>query len=80
MGSGKSDALLKGYSLPVVCTECNEIYDRIVHSPIGEKLDEKCEECGSKKYTEWDYKSKKCPKCKLGIIGESEGGVLIMAD
>ena len=33
-----------------------------------------------KKYTEWDYESKKCPKCKDGIIGESEGGVLIMAD
>ena len=47
---------------------------------IGEKLNEQCEECGSKKYTEWDYESKKCPKCKDGIIGESEGGVLIMAD
>jgi len=31
--------------------KCNEIYDRIVHSPIGKKLHGKCEECGSKKYT-----------------------------
>ena len=55
-------------------------YDRIIHSPIGEKLKGKCEECGSKKYTEWDYESKKCPKCKDGIIDESDEGVLIMAD
>ncbi len=55
-------------------------YDRIIHSPIGEKLNGKCEECGSKKYIEWDYESKKCPKCKHGIIGESNGGVHIMAD
>ena len=40
----------------------------------------KCEECGSKKYTEWDYEAKKCPQCKDGIIGESDWGVLIMAD
>ena len=38
------------------------------------------EECGSKKYTEWDYESKKCPQCKDGIIDESDEGVLIMAD
>ena len=80
VGSGKPDALMMGDTLPVVCTKCNEIYDRLVHSPIGKKLDEQCEECGSKKYTEWNYESKKCPKCKDGIIGESEGGVLIMAD
>ena len=55
-------------------------FDRIIHSPIGEKLNGKCYECGNKKYTEWDYKAKKCPQCKDGIINESEGGVLIMAD
>ena len=27
-GSGKPDALFKGYTLPVVCSKCNEIYDR----------------------------------------------------
>ena len=27
-----------------------------------------------KDYNEWEYESKKCPKCKDGIIGESEGG------
>ena len=32
VGSGKPDALFKGYTLPVVCSKCNEIYDRIVHS------------------------------------------------
>ena len=51
-----------------------------IHSPVGEKLKGKCEECGSKKYTEWDYESKKCPQCKDGIIDESDEGVLIMAD
>ena len=80
VGSGKPDALMMGPTIPVVCLKCNEIYDRIVNSPIGEQINRKCEECGSKKYTEWDYKSKKCPKCKDGIIGESEGGVIIMAD
>ncbi len=57
VGSGKPDALFRGYTLPVVCSKCDEIYDRIIHSPTGEKLDGKCEECGSKKYTEWDYES-----------------------
>ena len=47
-GSGKPDALFKGYMLPVVCSRCNEIYDRIIHTPIGEKLNGKCEECDSK--------------------------------
>jgi hypothetical protein len=80
VGSGKPDALMMGPTIPVVCLKCNEIYDRIIHSPIGEQLNGKCEECGSKKYTEWDYESKKCPQCKDGIIGESEGGVSILAD
>ena len=80
VGSGKPDALFKGYTLPVVCTKCNEIYDRIMQSPIGEKLKGKCYECGSKKYIEWDYKAKKCPQCEDGIIDESDEGVLIMAD
>ena len=59
----------------MVCLKCNEIYDRIIYSPIGEgeKLNGKCYECGSKKYIEWDYKAKKCPQCKDGIIGESDG-------
>ena len=35
---------------------------------------------GNKSYTEWDYESKKCPKCKVGIIGESDEGVSILAD
>ena len=52
----------------------------LIHSPIGEKLNGKCEECGSKKYTEWDYESKKCPKCKDGIIDESDEGMVVMAD
>ena len=77
---GKPDALMRGPTIPVVCLKCNEIYDRIIHSPIGEKLSGKCYECGSKKYIEWDYKVKKCPQCEDGIIGESDGGVLIMAD
>jgi len=71
---------MRGPTIPVVCLKCNEIYDRIIHSPIGEKLKGKCEECGSKKYTEWDYESKKCPQCKDGIISESDWGVSIMAD
>ena len=71
---------MRGPTIPVVCLKCNEIYDRIIHSPIGEKLKGKCYECGSKKYIEWDYKAKKCPQCKDGIIGESDEGVLIMAD
>ena len=49
-------------------------------SPIGEKLEGKCDECGSKKFTEWDYESKKCPQCKDGIIGESGEGMIILAD
>ena len=48
--------------------------------PIGEKLKGNCEECGSKKYTEWDFEAKKCPQCEDGIIGESDWGVSIMAD
>ena len=50
VGSGKPDALMMGPTIPVVCMKCNEIYDRITYSPIGEKLNGKCEECGSKKY------------------------------
>lgn len=57
----------------------NEFYDRIIHSPIGEKLNGKCYECGSKKYIKWDYKVKKCPRCEDGIIDESDEGVLIMS-
>ena len=38
IGSGKPDALMRGPTIPVVCLKCNEIYDRIIHSPIGEKL------------------------------------------
>jgi len=71
---------MMGPTIPVVCLKCNEIYDRIIHSPIGEQLNGKFEECGSKKYTEWDYKSKKCPQCKDGIIGESDEGMIILAD
>ena len=66
--------------MKIICLKCKEIYDRIIHSPIGEKLDGMCDVCGSKKYTDWDYESKKCPKCKDGIIDESDEGVLIMAD
>jgi len=80
VGSGKPDALMRGPTIPVVCLKCSEIYDRIIHSPIGEKLSGKCYECGSKKYIEWDYKVKKCPQCEDGIIDESDEGVLIMAD
>ena len=80
VGSGKPDALMRGPTIPVVCLKCSEIYDRIIHSPIGEKLKGKCEECGSKKYTEWNYKLKKCPQCEDGIIVESDWGVSIMAD
>ena len=72
-GSGKPDALFKGYTLPVVCSKCNEIYDRIIHSPIGEKLNGKCELLNI-------YESKKCPKCKDGIIDESDEGMVVMAD
>ena len=80
VGSGKPDALMRSPTTPVVCLKCNEIYDRIIHSPIGEKLKGKCYECGSKKYIEWDYKTKKCPQCEDGIIDESDEGVLIMVD
>ena len=80
VGSGKPDVLIRGPTIPVICLKCNEIYDRIIHSPIGEKLSGKCYECGSKKYIEWDYKVKKCPQCEDGIIDESDEGVLIMAD
>ena len=71
---------MMGPTIPVVCLKCKEIYDRIIHSPIGEKLDGKCEGCGSKNYTEWDYELKKCPQCKHGTIEESDEVVLIMAD
>tara|TARA_Y100000385_G_C12879534_1_gene545171 strand:+ start:291 stop:461 length:171 start_codon:yes stop_codon:yes gene_type:complete len=54
--------------------------DRIIHSPIGEKLNGKYFECGSKKYIEWNFKAKKCPQCEDGIVDESDEGVLIMAD
>tara|TARA_A100001011_G_scaffold167507_1_gene176344 strand:- start:269 stop:424 length:156 start_codon:yes stop_codon:yes gene_type:complete len=47
---------------------------------IREKVDGKCDECSSKKFTEWDYESKKCPQCKDGIIAESDEGVSILAD
>ena len=80
VGSGKPDALMRGPTIPVVCLKCNEIYDRIIHSPIGKKLNEKCYECGSRKYKEWDYEAKKCPQCEDGVIDESDEGVLIMAD
>ena len=80
VGSGKPDALMMGPTIPVVCSKCNEIYDRIIESPIDKKLNYSCEECGSKKYTEWDYKKKKCPHCKNGIIEESKGGQQVMAD
>ena len=71
---------MRGYTLTIECSKCNEIYDRIIHSPIGEKLKGKCEERGSKKYTEWDYESKKCPQCEDGIIDEGDEGILILAD
>ena len=80
VGSGKPDALMRGPTIPVICSGCNVIYDRITHSPIGAELDRSCEECDSEEYTEWDYEAKKCPQCKDGIIGESDWGVLIMAD
>jgi hypothetical protein len=80
VGSGKPDAVMMGPTIPVVCLKCKEIYDRTIHSPIGKKLNGKCDGCGSKKYKEWDYISKKCPKCTDGIIDESDEGVLIMAD
>ena len=80
LGSGKPDALMMGYTIPVVCLKCNEIYDRIIDSPMGKDLNYSCEDCGSKKYEEWDYKKKKCPQCKDGTIEESKGGQLVMAD
>lgn len=71
---------LRDPTIPVVCLRCNEIYDRITHSPIGAELDRSFEECDSEEFIPWDYKAKKCPKCKDGIIGESDWGVRIMAD
>ena len=38
VGSGKPDALMMGPTIPVVCSKCNEIYDRIIESPIDKKL------------------------------------------
>ena len=38
---------MMGPTIPVVCSKCNEIYDRIIESPI-DKLNYSCEECGSK--------------------------------
>ena len=51
-----------------------------MQSPIGAELERSCEECDSEEFIPWDYESKKCPQCKDGIIGESDEGVLIMAD
>ncbi len=68
------------YDIDLSLLRFNPIMIGFIHSPVGEKLKGKCEECGSKRYTEWDYESKKCPQCEDGIIGESDGGVLIMAD
>ena len=80
MGSGKPDALMMGPTIPVVCSGCNIIYDRITQSYTGADLDMFCEDCESKEFTSWDYKSKKCPQCKDGIIGESGEGMVILAD
>ena len=71
---------MMGPTIPVVCSGCNVIYDRITHSPIRAELDRSCEECDSDEFIPWDYKAKKCPQCEDGIIGESDWGVSIMAD
>lgn len=80
IGSGKPSALMRGPTLPVVCNNCNNIYDRIVEVVSKETLDLSCEECGSDEYTHWDYEKKKCPECKEGTIEEDREGVVIMAD
>ena len=80
VGSGKPDALMRGPTIPVICSGCNMIYDRITHSPIGAELERSCEECDSEEFIPWNYESKKCPQCEDGIIGESDWGVHIMAD
>ena len=79
-GSGKPDALMMGPTIPVVCSRCNIIYDRITQSNTGADLDMFCEDCESKEFTSWDYESKKCPQCKDGIMGESDEGTIILAD
>ena len=78
-GSGKPDALMRGKTIPVVCKNCNAIYDRIIEAWTDEPIIG-CKTCCANDFTEWDYQKKSCPKCVDGVIGEEEGGTITMAD
>ena len=66
-------------TISAVCKSCNTIYDRIFELQTDE-APLRCKTCGAKEYTEWDYEKKNCTKCADGVIGEEEGGTIIMAD
>ena len=70
---------MRGKTIPVVCKNCNAIYDRI-SEPWTDEPPLGCKTCNNNEYTEWDYEKKSCPKCTEGFIGEEEGGTITMAD
>lgn len=55
------DMVMMGELYSYHCEDCNEIVD--VSCSHGEKLEEICPKCGSKKLKKWNPRTGKCPKC-----------------
>lgn len=78
--SGKPDAIFAGHTTPVVCTDCKHIYDRVTKPSTALKVDRCCTKCRCKEFELWDYKEKKCTKCRKGFLTIEEDGEIILAD
>lgn len=55
------DMIMSGEMYSYHCKDCNEIVD--VSCSHGEKPEEICPKCGSKKLKKWNPRTGKCPKC-----------------
>lgn len=85
--SGKPDMIMRGETIPVCCSNCNELSDSVqLFYPDGHKKPERsfatlCEDCNTESFEKWDYQKKQCPKCKAGTMKVDKAkGVVMEAD
>jgi len=52
----------------MVFAKCNELYDGIIHSPMDEKLDRKCDECNSKSISNGIANQRNVHRVKIELL------------
>lgn len=78
--SGHNDSVFMGITETLVCNECNELSDYIVGTSFGEKFDITCDTCNNHNFTNWNYKTKPCPKCKIGKMKIPKDGIITITN